>query len=962
MEEEAFTNEFVKVTSTSIVLHKEILEEDIRLVSDYQRFYVVDKNDFPANHYYVDYFRIPKTSVQPLAGRFTNYGSLHITYPYLNYRTIQEMQNDHTTITSRNKFLTNTYLRATIIARLEKLDDAYYISYYVNKRIPENLLVGNREAESNIFRQLVSEQKKQEIIRENQLTLKTLLLPARKIFGKDGKIFEKDAQDNILKQDIKLFDYQVQDVQWMQELHNNILTGNNVIHHSFKPTTTVFNDQLALIDENIFPAHYLANNPVYTDITYYGGNIVSEVGLGKTIVSLYYILKNAKANREAYNQFVTFGNTCNYAYKRGANKGKSCSKSVVANELYCKEHSKSIFVEKRDLVYRNLDSFIPSDFMISGLFKTNSTLIICPNQLCDQWTTEYYSKFKNDHRVLLVVTRDQFKNLTLGDILFSDLVIVSYQFLTNRFYETKNCEIYNTQSFKVGKTYKSTADLLNCKDFSAFRLYKWNNVFLDEAHEIQNMAKSSDHIKTISQLKSNFKWNISGTPFANGLSSFLHLLTFNTSFKKNVGSLEKASVSAILQSGLNSALIQDCKQLYRCNTKESVKKEYSGNFIEEKIKLLEFTSQERTIYNSHLAGSRSKYSEFLIKLCCHPELHSDTRELIQNCKSLDEIQEVMLNYNNKKRLDLNAALRQTEQEIQYANNELDQLGPVNEFNQQEILLRNDIKLRLGNLKRKQTTTKKEHDNIERTCNYLKQAIESLGDDNADETCPICLDELENKCITKCGHKFCWECIYETHVVKSSSSQPFKCPTCNTNIATNEIYLYKNQPTEQIDCELDQIVQTVKSTKIGNIIHYLKTETKPEDKIIVFSQWDEILHKVGNLLENHKLKLVYCQGSVYKRKRSIDSFSKQKDVNIIMLSSRNAASGINLTAANKIILLEPVYGSSEYRKNIESQAVGRADRIGQRRPIEVERFIIKNTIEEDIINDNIDESKLKQMNI
>jgi SNF2 family DNA or RNA helicase len=77
--------------------------------------------------------------------------------------------------------------------------------------------------------------------------------------------------------------------------------------------------------------------------------------------------------------------------------------------------------------------------------------------------------------------------------------------------------------------------------------------------------------------------------------------------------------------------------------------------------------------------------------------------------------------------------------------------------------------------------------------------------------------------------------------------------------------------------------------------------------------------------------------------------KSNDVNIILLSSRNAASGINLTAANKIILLEPVYGTKEYRYNIESQAIGRADRIGQKRPIDVLRFIIKDTIEEDIFN-------------
>ena len=94
--------------------------------------------------------------------------------------------------------------------------------------------------------------------------------------------------------------------------------------------------------------------------------------------------------------------------------------------------------------------------------------------------------------------------------------------------------------------------------------------------------------------------------------------------------------------------------------------------------------------------------------------------------------------------------------------------------------------------------------------------------------------------------------------------------------------------------------------------------------------------------------------------SINNFCKNKDINIILLSSRNAASGINLTQANKIILLEPIYGSKEYRYDIESQAVGRADRLGQKRPIDIHRFIIKDTVEEDILNDCVDDAKFKNL--
>ena len=177
------------------------------------------------------------------------------------------------------------------------------------------------------------------------------------------------------------------------------------------------------------------------------------------------------------------------------------------------------------------------------------------------------------------------------------------------------------------------------------------------------------------------------------------------------------------------------------------------------------------------------------------------------------------------------------------------------------------------------------------------------------------------------------------------------------LTTNEIYLVDEKNNEL--SELGTLIHKIKSTKIGNIIHFLKNDTKNTDKIILFSQWDELLHKVGNILSEYKFKIVYCQGSVFQRKRAISSFQKDPDVRIIMLSSRNAASGINLTMANKIILLEPVYGSSEYRKNIEEQAIGRADRIGQKSPIDVYRFIIKDTIEEDIIN-NIENTNVKSL--
>ena len=81
----------------------------------------------------------------------------------------------------------------------------------------------------------------------------------------------------------------------------------------------------------------------------------------------------------------------------------------------------------------------------------------------------------------------------------------------------------------------------------------------------------------------------------------------------------------------------------------------------------------------------------------------------------------------------------------------------------------------------------------------------------------------------------------------------------------------------------------------------------------------------------------------------------------MLSSENAASGINLTKASTIIMIDPVYGKYQYRKDIEDQAIARAHRIGQKNDITVVRFIIKDTIEEEIYNETIAKDIENNMN-
>ncbi len=56
------------------------------------------------------------------------------------------------------------------------------------------------------------------------------------------------------------------------------------------------------------------------------------------------------------------------------------------------------------------------------------------------------------------------------------------------------------------------------------------------------------------------------------------------------------------------------------------------------------------------------------------------------------------------------------------------------------------------------------------------------------------------------------------------------------------------------------------------------------------------------------------------------------------------------------VLDPMSGSREEAQAYETQAIGRAQRQGQTKPVTVVRFIIKNTIEHDLYLRNVSHSK------
>jgi SNF2 family DNA or RNA helicase len=72
-----------------------------------------------------------------------------------------------------------------------------------------------------------------------------------------------------------------------------------------------------------------------------------------------------------------------------------------------------------------------------------------------------------------------------------------------------------------------------------------------------------------------------------------------------------------------------------------------------------------------------------------------------------------------------------------------------------------------------------------------------------------------------------------------------------------------------------------------------------------------------------------------------------------MSSDKSPSGLHLTEASTIILLDTLNTTKEEAQIIEEQAIGRAVRIGQKETVNVKRFIMRNTIEHDYYIRNIE---------
>lgn len=137
---------------------------------------------------------------------------------------------------------------------------------------------------------------------------------------------------------------------------------------------------------------------------------------------------------------------------------------------------------------------------------------------------------------------------------------------------------------------------------------------------------------------------------------------------------------------------------------------------------------------------------------------------------------------------------------------------------------------------------------------------------------------------------------------------------------------------------------IENSKIKHFMELMSGLHENAHKALVFSQFVRYLWIIRSYLDKAGIPYQYIDGqtSAAKRKKAVEAFQAGEG-DVFLLSLKAGGTGLNLTAADYVIHLDPWWNPA-----VEDQASDRAHRIGQQRPVTVYRLIMKNTIEEKMI--------------
>ena len=134
-----------------------------------------------------------------------------------------------------------------------------------------------------------------------------------------------------------------------------------------------------------------------------------------------------------------------------------------------------------------------------------------------------------------------------------------------------------------------------------------------------------------------------------------------------------------------------------------------------------------------------------------------------------------------------------------------------------------------------------------------------------------------------------------------------------------------------------------SAKFELLIETLETLRAEGHKALVFSQFVEMLKLVRREMDLRHIPYTYLDGQTHNRQERVDTFQNDPKIPFFLISLKAGGVGLNLTAADYVIHIDPWWNPA-----VEMQATDRTHRIGQEKPVFVYKLIVRDSVEEKIL--------------
>mgnify|MGYP002629018398 CR=1 FL=1 len=541
--------------------------------------------------------------------------------------------------------------------------------------------------------------------------------------------------------------------------------------------------------------------------------------------------------------------------------------------------------------------------------RPKSTLVLCPAHVIHHWAREI-AKHSGASSVT-IATKDDMKRVTVGSVLSDeyDYVIVSFNLFSNG-YLREPVDYYYYHGRTAPNCHGGVGQRVgNFKNDFARRpaaeraehrfhpcLFRWGRVVVDEFHELGNAVHSQALMYT-SSLESDFTWLVSGTPAVNAATTCRSLICKLLAPAPDMAAYD-GSMSV----------------LHHCIVTNAT---YDGVRIPdlvETVRWIDFSPHERQLYDALAHEGRAHQ----LRVCSYPRLAHIASVDMKQVETVEEMREHAVRH-------LRCRIKETAKTIAAREKVLSDLPPADGGTSRVNQLRRESANDLISLRAAM-------DSLVRTEAYVANS--------SSDTCAVCLDPIDDPAmLRRCGHTLCRTCC------RAVLARDARCPTCREPARERDVITLAAGGRGTADGDMGEMLQRYGS-KLAHLIAYLRGSGGV--KTLVFSQWDELLRDIGKCIQEFD-NVLYCRGNVNSKNASIRKFNASPGHNLLLLSTLNCGSGCDLTGASRVILLDALDGDHGVVE-IERQAIARCHRIGQTRNVEVVRFLMKDSIEEQIYND------------